>query len=495
MNKILTNINWVQVTKSGKLPLLLICVFPHGWREGLLGRFLKANFTIHYYRRILGTTYFEEKEWNNYLRLIKSKENKNPGYLLGLGREFEKRITRIVRFCKKYQNFNFSKLKLNELEQIYRKFIQLKKEWLIPDYTYYVIDRFLPDILIAEVNKKLKDKTKFNEIITILTGLDRPILIREEKFQILKIANFIKERRLSFKDKKVKNLIKNHIAKYGFLNYYFYYQKPYTVADIEKRIKEILSKDLNEEIKNTRPQKQNKKLTEKIVQELGLSLKTQLVIKTLKQWGYCLNYLDEAGCLITHYFKNFLLELAKRMKINYEMLIEMTFEEVDEFFKTGKVIQQTKTKLKERTNQWGMLWDGAKLNIYSGKELEKLEKTEKKKIESRAEGIQLIKGICASPGMVRSRIRVLESYREISKMKKGEILVTSKTTPKFVPAMEKASAIIVDEGGLLSHAAIVSRELKICCIVGAKIATKVLRDGDLVEVNADKGIVRILKRK
>lgn len=490
------NIKWVQVTKSGKLPLLLICAFPYGWREGILSKFLKANFDIYHYRRILGATYFDEKEWNDYLRLIKAKERNNPGYLLKLGREFEKRITRIIQFCKRYRNFNFKKLKLSELERIYRKFIKLKKEWLIPDYTYYVIDRFLPEILTAEVNKKLKDKARFNDIITILTGLDRLTLIREEKFQILKLASFVKEKRPSFKDNKVQNLIKNHIAKYGFLNYYFYYQQPYTVTDIEKRIKEILPKNLNEEIKNIKLQKQNKKLTEKIVQELDLSSKTQLVIKTLKQWGYCLNYLDEAGCSITHYFKNFLFELAERMKISYEMLIETTFEEINEFFKTGKATQKTKMKLKERIKQWGMLWDGTKLNIYSGQELEKLEKTEKKKIESQTEGIQLlIKGICASPGIVRGRVRVLESYREISKMKKGEILVTSKTTPKFVPAMEKASAIVADEGGLLSHAAIVSRELKICCVVGAKIATKVLKDGDMVEVDADKGIVKILKRK
>ena len=64
------------------------------------------------------------------------------------------------------------------------------------------------------------------------------------------------------------------------------------------------------------------------------------------------------------------------------------------------------------------------------------------------------------------------------------------TVPAFVPAMEKAVAIVTDEGGLLSHAAIVSRELGVPCVVGTKIATKALRDGDMVEVNATKGIVR-----
>ncbi len=64
-----------------------------------------------------------------------------------------------------------------------------------------------------------------------------------------------------------------------------------------------------------------------------------------------------------------------------------------------------------------------------------------------------------------------------------------------MPAVSKVIAIITDEGGILCHAAIVSRELKIPCIIGTKIATKVLKDGDLVKVNADKGIVRILEEK
>jgi pyruvate,water dikinase len=66
------------------------------------------------------------------------------------------------------------------------------------------------------------------------------------------------------------------------------------------------------------------------------------------------------------------------------------------------------------------------------------------------------------------------------------------TRPEYMPAILKAAAIIADEGGITCHAAIVSRELGIPCIVGTKIATQALKDGDLVEVDADKGIVKIL---
>ena len=68
------------------------------------------------------------------------------------------------------------------------------------------------------------------------------------------------------------------------------------------------------------------------------------------------------------------------------------------------------------------------------------------------------------------------------------------TRPEFVPLMRKAKAIITDEGGITCHAAIISRELKILCIIGTKTATRLLKDGDLVEVDANTGVVKILKR-
>ncbi|MBU4015196.1 phosphoenolpyruvate synthase, partial [Patescibacteria group bacterium] len=80
------------------------------------------------------------------------------------------------------------------------------------------------------------------------------------------------------------------------------------------------------------------------------------------------------------------------------------------------------------------------------------------------------------------------------KMEKVDILVAGMTSPEFIIVMKKAKAIITDHGGMTSHAAIVSRELGIPAIIGTKIATQVLKDGDLVEVDADKGVVKILEK-
>ena len=71
--------------------------------------------------------------------------------------------------------------------------------------------------------------------------------------------------------------------------------------------------------------------------------------------------------------------------------------------------------------------------------------------------------------------------------------MTEMTRPEFVPLMKQASAIVTDEGGLISHAAIVSRELKKPCVIATKTATRLFKDGDMLEVDADNGVVRMLK--
>ena len=103
----------------------------------------------------------------------------------------------------------------------------------------------------------------------------------------------------------------------------------------------------------------------------------------------------------------------------------------------------------------------------------------------------MLGGVIASAGKYTGPVKVMQGAGELAKVKKGDVLVASMTTPEYVPAMRKAGAIITDEGGVMCHAAIVSRELGIPCVVGTKNATKILKDGDIVEVNANHNSVRI----
>lgn len=108
------------------------------------------------------------------------------------------------------------------------------------------------------------------------------------------------------------------------------------------------------------------------------------------------------------------------------------------------------------------------------------------------EDVSELKGTPACVGRVKGAVKVINYPEEMGKMKVGDIMVSHATFPALVPAMKKAAAIVTDDGGLTCHAAIVARELKKPCVVGTKIATRVLKDGDMVEVDANKGIVRKL---
>lgn len=116
------------------------------------------------------------------------------------------------------------------------------------------------------------------------------------------------------------------------------------------------------------------------------------------------------------------------------------------------------------------------------------------KVEKLSEATEEIKGSTSCLGKVRGAAKLIFGPKDFGKFVKNDILVAPMTQAHFMPVISRAAAIITDEGGITCHAAIVSRELKIPCIIGTKIATQVLKDGDLVEVDTNRGIVKIIKR-
>jgi len=95
----------------------------------------------------------------------------------------------------------------------------------------------------------------------------------------------------------------------------------------------------------------------------------------------------------------------------------------------------------------------------------------------------------AFAGKVTGRVRLIRSTLDMKDFQDGEIIVSPMTMPSYISIMKRAVAFVTNEGGILCHAAIVARELCKPCIIGAKIATHVLKDGDLVEVDADNGTI------
>jgi len=138
-----------------------------------------------------------------------------------------------------------------------------------------------------------------------------------------------------------------------------------------------------------------------------------------------------------------------------------------------------------------------KLEIFTGKQAEEIYEAVKAN-EEKYHPIENVKEIIGKSiygtGKITGQCQVITDYDKVESLKEGNILVTPSTLPKYNNVYKRAKAIITNEGGILAHAAILCREFKIPGIIGTKIATKVLKDGDMVEVNTEKGTVRIIKK-
>jgi phosphoenolpyruvate synthase/pyruvate phosphate dikinase len=178
--------------------------------------------------------------------------------------------------------------------------------------------------------------------------------------------------------------------------------------------------------------------------------------------------------------------LAKLLNISLEQALYVLWNEFDQAMENP----QLKKEIKKRQACSRLCIYGRNTVISTERVGEIFSIFEK---EYTKEKDEKIKGIVAYSGHVVGRVQLVLNGREINNFKSGRILVALMTSPDYVIAMKKAKAIITDDGGLTCHAAIVARELKTPCIVGTRNATKRLKNGDLVEVDANKGIVRIIK--
>lgn len=198
-----------------------------------------------------------------------------------------------------------------------------------------------------------------------------------------------------------------------------------------------------------------------------------------------LEWLNEA-CTLAH---PLLEEIAQRIGVSYEQLIYHFPDEILESLEVKKSVVSPQ-ELQQRLAKYAMVTvDGQNTELLLDSDADQLKQN---LVQSSAPSKTDVKGMIAYPGLVRGKVKILKDRSELHKIGKGDVLVTKLTTPDFVPAMEKAVAIVTDLGGITSHAAIVSRELHIPCIVGTGNATTSLHENDEVEVDANNGRVKVL---
>lgn len=168
----------------------------------------------------------------------------------------------------------------------------------------------------------------------------------------------------------------------------------------------------------------------------------------------------------------------------------LSAKELDTLIERGLKVEKLYGSVQD--TEWGFDTDTKEFYFLQSRPITTLEEKKEEKL------VTLCKGLPASPGIGRGKVKLIKDISEINLVEEGDVLVTAMTNPDMVPAMRKCAGVVTDEGGRTCHAAIVSRELQIPCIVGAKNATKSLKTGDTVTVDAVRGIVyegEVLKEK
>lgn len=364
-------------------------------------------------------------------------------------------------------------------------------------------------LLKKELAKKAKDDDQYKEWVQIISHFQGESVAKTEQLDFLLLVNeFYKNDQIKnlLKSKKIKEVVKllerpykslkemlsNHMVKYEWVNSEYTGEK----WEVDKWLVEI-SKFLDanpiDKIKLMEKEEKQKTLSkQKLIKKLNLSRDSLQIIETLdcfsaiRDWskGYFVRALLDYRFLLT--------EISRRLKIEFDDLLYFGVDEVRTIFRKGSF---NKKELGERKkNGAGLLMTSAEKKIYiKGRDIAKLKKIEAvEEIFAKKDEIKEFTGKTGYPGLVKGKVKIILQSKDISRVEKGDILVTYMTTMEFTPVFKKISALITDEGGISSHAAIISREFKIPCIIGSQVATRVLKDGDKVEINAGQGVVKLI---
>ena len=275
----------------------------------------------------------------------------------------------------------------------------------------------------------------------------------------------------------IKDEVNALAGQYGFLHSE-YISNPWLANDY---FREIMSRQTSEGIENDKQGSSSIKFQ--------LSQYAKWLIEINRQSVYL--YEDGKAGLVKANWA--LRQTLQYLKIDEKLFFRLNEKEFLKWAKTGQL--PPKQELINRLRHYCLLLLNNQLEEhYPAKKVKEIIKEQGIIEFNKVKRTSTIKGMSSFPGKVNGLVRIVFSQAEAKKLRTGEILVASMTTPELLGGMRKASAFITDEGGILCHAAIVARELKKPCIIGTGNATEVLKDGDEVEVDADKGVVKIIKK-
>lgn len=235
---------------------------------------------------------------------------------------------------------------------------------------------------------------------------------------------------------------------------------------------------LLEAVKNSSPVKEETSLTENKIKGLD-------IIARATKWRLeC----AQSSAYLAYKLRPFMTKVAKDHGLEYNDIIFLLSDEIKDLIENNTDYLET---IRQRQEAPGIVKIDGCIYVVVGEVLDSWIEffglaNEHKKVDE-------FKGSIGSKGYARGVVAIVLKPSDQAKVMPGMVLVAPETTPDYIPSMGKAAAFVTDQGGITSHAAIVAREMRKPCIIGTKIATQVLKDGDMVEVDADNGVVRIIK--
>ena len=404
---------------------------------------------------------------------------------------FDKSLKKMDLIFGKIENTAISELGKESLLSLFNELDDANWNfWLVN----WMCDKFDPeghDMLRTEIENAGVRLT--DEEVEHLTLPAEPNFMDWSELDLYKLAKKLKGKELS--DSELLKELEQYAKEY------FYVQNSWLVAkilrpkDFLQPLKDVMSEADDDIDKRIHRLGNKKRIIEEKTNEI---IKKKSIEKELEIVFYVYRRLSEIRDIRKYYVLkliHFHYLFAKQFAEIYGMNTETALRGIPlEFLecKNQEEMKRLKKRLESREVLLILIGKEGKLDceLFENKEAKKyLAMLHELLLDKHTE----IKGTCACRGKAEGIVRIICGHTHFSKFKKGDILVAPMTRPEYVPLMKKAKAIITDEGGLTSHAAIISRELGKPCIVGTQIATHKLADNDRVVVDADKGVVKILR--
>ena len=371
---------------------------------------------------------------------------------------------------------------------------------LIPWYwiPYYPIEQNLLSDKVSNGLTKYRDEiekiTDFNNaLILSVSSTNELAFIEEQKdfFVLVKMA--IGDDDFS-KNKIFNEKARTYLKKYSWMNTFILLPiEPLSLNKLLEKIKNAIKEKSIETYSLQQQQKsKNNEVLKEILHIVRKDKELLSAIENTKKIGWVLTWSVETSLHTLSGLQSFFKLIAKHLEIPYSQWIYFTSNEIVQVLSGKNSVKEL--ALEEREKGYFFVMEKGIQKMITGEEGKSLSEWVDKNLNKVEENITEFKGQSASPGHATGKVRIALLAKDSHNLKDDEVLVCAMTSPDYVPAMKRASAIITDEGGLLCHAAIMSREFGKPCVIATKIATRVLKDGDMVEVDADSGIIKILKK-